>query len=173
MGFLATAGKDTVVSSRGTHRLLTAPSVAVNEPELSYYCKLVFLGFVLCAAWCGGLVPATCWRVTEMQALAWVVPVPGPLADAVWPCSAEPPRWTKRPQSGVYSTGSSGILLCEAEGEPEPTIQWRVNGAPIESKWPEADQVDTCLWGRAGVGLEEARLVGHTQLQPLKAHLSF
>ncbi|XP_070247558.1 neural cell adhesion molecule L1-like protein isoform X8 [Myotis yumanensis] len=44
----------------------------------------------------------------------------------------EPPRWTKKPQSGVYSTGSSGILLCEAEGEPEPVIRWRVNGIPIE-----------------------------------------
>uniref|UniRef100_A0A3Q1ME84 Neural cell adhesion molecule L1-like protein n=2 Tax=Bos TaxID=9903 RepID=A0A3Q1ME84_BOVIN len=44
----------------------------------------------------------------------------------------EPPHWTKKPQSGVYSTGSSGILLCEAEGEPEPMIKWRVNGLPIE-----------------------------------------
>jgi len=44
----------------------------------------------------------------------------------------EPPRWAKKPQSGVYSTGSSGILLCEAEGEPEPTIKWRVNGSPID-----------------------------------------
>lgn len=44
----------------------------------------------------------------------------------------EPPRWKKKPQSAVYSTGSSGILLCEAEGEPQPTIKWRVNGFPIE-----------------------------------------
>ncbi|KAK1332605.1 hypothetical protein QTO34_007288, partial [Cnephaeus nilssonii] len=44
----------------------------------------------------------------------------------------EPPHWTKKPQSGVYSTGASGILLCEAEGEPEPVIRWRVNGVPIE-----------------------------------------
>ncbi|XP_037656428.1 neural cell adhesion molecule L1-like protein isoform X3 [Choloepus didactylus] len=44
----------------------------------------------------------------------------------------EPPRWTKKPQSGVYSTGSSGILLCEAEGEPQPTIKWRINGSPID-----------------------------------------
>ncbi|XP_032988023.1 neural cell adhesion molecule L1-like protein isoform X5 [Rhinolophus ferrumequinum] len=44
----------------------------------------------------------------------------------------EPPRWTKKPQSGVYSTGGSGILLCEAEGDPAPTIKWRVNGSPIE-----------------------------------------
>ncbi|KAM5280516.1 neural cell adhesion molecule L1-like protein isoform 2-T2 [Ctenodactylus gundi] len=45
----------------------------------------------------------------------------------------EPPRWTKKPESSVYSTGSSGILLCEAEGEPQPTIKWKVNGAPIEN----------------------------------------
>ncbi|XP_029334663.1 neural cell adhesion molecule L1-like protein isoform X1 [Mus caroli] len=44
----------------------------------------------------------------------------------------EPPRWKKKPQSAVYSTGSSGILLCEAEGEPQPTIKWRLNGLPIE-----------------------------------------
>ncbi|XP_005383816.1 PREDICTED: neural cell adhesion molecule L1-like protein isoform X2 [Chinchilla lanigera] len=45
----------------------------------------------------------------------------------------EPPRWTKKPESGVYSTGSSGILLCEAEGEPQPTITWRINGFPIDN----------------------------------------
>ncbi|XP_059112793.1 neural cell adhesion molecule L1-like protein [Peromyscus eremicus] len=45
----------------------------------------------------------------------------------------EPPHWKKKPQSAVYSTGSNGILLCEAEGEPQPTIKWRVNGFPIEN----------------------------------------
>nr|XP_011735930.1 neural cell adhesion molecule L1-like protein isoform X3 [Macaca nemestrina] len=45
----------------------------------------------------------------------------------------EPPHWTKKPQSAVYSTGSNGILLCEAEGEPQPTIKWRVNGSPIDN----------------------------------------
>ncbi|XP_075406843.1 neural cell adhesion molecule L1-like protein [Tenrec ecaudatus] len=45
----------------------------------------------------------------------------------------EPPRWSKRPQSGVYSTGSSCILTCEAEGEPQPTIKWRVNGVPYDN----------------------------------------
>ncbi|XP_066100707.1 neural cell adhesion molecule L1-like protein isoform X1 [Saccopteryx bilineata] len=44
----------------------------------------------------------------------------------------EPPHWTRKPQSAVYSTGSSGILLCEAEGDPAPTIRWRVNSSPIE-----------------------------------------
>uniref|UniRef100_G3U3P5 Neural cell adhesion molecule L1-like protein n=1 Tax=Loxodonta africana TaxID=9785 RepID=G3U3P5_LOXAF len=42
----------------------------------------------------------------------------------------EPPRWTKKPQSGVYNTESSDILICEAEGEPQPTIKWRMNGSP-------------------------------------------
>ncbi|XP_048210845.1 neural cell adhesion molecule L1-like protein [Perognathus longimembris pacificus] len=41
----------------------------------------------------------------------------------------EPPYWIRKPQSGVYSTGSSGILLCEAGGYPRPTITWRINGA--------------------------------------------
>ncbi|XP_058534942.1 neural cell adhesion molecule L1-like protein isoform X1 [Ochotona princeps] len=44
----------------------------------------------------------------------------------------EPPRWTKKPQSAVYSSGSSGILLCEAEGEPQPKVVWRVNGGPVD-----------------------------------------
>ncbi|KAM4882718.1 neural cell adhesion molecule L1-like protein isoform 2-T6 [Thomomys bottae] len=42
----------------------------------------------------------------------------------------EPPYWIKKPESGVFSTGSSGILLCEAGGYPRPTIKWRVNGKP-------------------------------------------
>ncbi|XP_069329927.1 neural cell adhesion molecule L1-like protein isoform X1 [Eulemur rufifrons] len=45
----------------------------------------------------------------------------------------EPPHWTKKPESAVYSTGSSGILLCEAQGEPKPTTKWKVNGSPIEN----------------------------------------
>lgn len=48
------------------------------------------------------------------------------------PPFAEPPRWTRRPRGGVFSSGSSGILLCEAEGEPEPIVRWTVNGAPLE-----------------------------------------
>uniref|UniRef100_A0A2K6FR12 Cell adhesion molecule L1 like n=1 Tax=Propithecus coquereli TaxID=379532 RepID=A0A2K6FR12_PROCO len=45
----------------------------------------------------------------------------------------EPPHWTKKPESAVYSTGSNGILLCEAQGEPKPTTKWKVNGSPIEN----------------------------------------
>ncbi|XP_056660421.1 neural cell adhesion molecule L1-like protein isoform X7 [Monodelphis domestica] len=48
----------------------------------------------------------------------------------------EPPRWTKKPESAVYSIGSNGILLCEAEGEPAPEIEWKINGLPIDKEHP-------------------------------------
>uniref|UniRef100_A0A8C8VIM3 Cell adhesion molecule L1 like n=1 Tax=Pelusios castaneus TaxID=367368 RepID=A0A8C8VIM3_9SAUR len=46
----------------------------------------------------------------------------------------EPPRWIKKPESGVYSIGSTALLLCEVIGNPDPTIKWKLNGMPIDSK---------------------------------------
>ncbi|NXY88752.1 NCHL1 protein, partial [Alcedo cyanopectus] len=46
----------------------------------------------------------------------------------------EPPRWIKEPEGGVYSLGTNLVLLCEAIGNPEPTIQWKMNGMPIDSR---------------------------------------
>ncbi|XP_035402770.1 neural cell adhesion molecule L1-like protein isoform X2 [Cygnus atratus] len=46
----------------------------------------------------------------------------------------EPPRWIKEPEGGVYSVGTNLVLLCEAIGNPEPTIQWKLNGMPIDSR---------------------------------------
>uniref|UniRef100_A0A663ENW0 Cell adhesion molecule L1 like n=1 Tax=Aquila chrysaetos chrysaetos TaxID=223781 RepID=A0A663ENW0_AQUCH len=46
----------------------------------------------------------------------------------------EPPRWIKEPEGGVYSVGANLVLLCEAIGSPEPTIQWKLNGMPIDSR---------------------------------------
>ncbi|KAM9374679.1 neural cell adhesion molecule L1-like protein [Phaethornis superciliosus] len=46
----------------------------------------------------------------------------------------EPPRWIKQPQGGVYSVGTNLVLLCEAIGNPDPTIQWKLNGMPIDSR---------------------------------------
>uniref|UniRef100_A0A8B9ZJC5 Neural cell adhesion molecule L1-like protein n=1 Tax=Anas platyrhynchos TaxID=8839 RepID=A0A8B9ZJC5_ANAPL len=45
----------------------------------------------------------------------------------------EPPRWIKEPEGGVYSVGTNLVLLCEAIGNPEPTIQWKLNGMPIDT----------------------------------------
>ncbi|XP_067398758.1 neural cell adhesion molecule L1-like protein isoform X3 [Emydura macquarii macquarii] len=44
----------------------------------------------------------------------------------------EPPRWIKKPESGVYSIGSNALLLCEVIGNPDPTIKWKLNGMPID-----------------------------------------
>ncbi|NWY04506.1 NCHL1 protein, partial [Nothoprocta ornata] len=46
----------------------------------------------------------------------------------------EPPQWIKEPESGVYSIGTNLVLLCEAFGNPEPTIEWKLNGMPIDSR---------------------------------------
>ncbi|XP_040424626.1 neural cell adhesion molecule L1-like protein isoform X2 [Cygnus olor] len=46
----------------------------------------------------------------------------------------EPPRWIKEPEGGVYSVGTNLVLLCEAIGNPEPTIQWKLNGMPVDSR---------------------------------------
>ncbi|XP_062486345.1 neural cell adhesion molecule L1-like protein isoform X4 [Pezoporus occidentalis] len=46
----------------------------------------------------------------------------------------EPPQWIKKPEGGVYSVGRNLVLLCEAIGNPEPTIQWKLNGMPIDGR---------------------------------------
>ncbi|XP_062356917.1 neural cell adhesion molecule L1-like protein isoform X3 [Cinclus cinclus] len=46
----------------------------------------------------------------------------------------EPPQWLKKPQGGVYSVGTNLVLLCEAIGNPEPSIQWKLNGMPIDGR---------------------------------------
>ncbi|XP_054832858.1 neural cell adhesion molecule L1-like protein isoform X2 [Eublepharis macularius] len=43
----------------------------------------------------------------------------------------EPPSWVDKPQSGVYSIGENLVLLCNAIGNPEPTIKWKRNGQPL------------------------------------------
>ncbi|KAM9534232.1 neural cell adhesion molecule L1-like protein isoform 6-T18 [Guaruba guarouba] len=72
----------------------------------------------------------------------------------------EPPQWIKKPQGGVYSVGTNLVLLCEAIGNPEPTIQWKLNGMPI-------DTPDT-VWvfaGRTFRGRISAREISLTNLQ--------
>ncbi|XP_066183261.1 neural cell adhesion molecule L1-like protein isoform X1 [Sylvia atricapilla] len=46
----------------------------------------------------------------------------------------EPPQWLKKPEGGVYSVGTNLVLLCEAIGNPEPRIQWKLNGMPIDGR---------------------------------------
>ncbi|XP_006018755.1 neural cell adhesion molecule L1-like protein isoform X3 [Alligator sinensis] len=46
----------------------------------------------------------------------------------------EPPQWVKKPVSNVYSVGSNLVLFCQAIGNPEPTIKWKLNGMPIDGR---------------------------------------
>ncbi|KAG2462715.1 neural cell adhesion molecule L1-like protein [Polypterus senegalus] len=43
----------------------------------------------------------------------------------------EPPKWSYKPESTIYSIGSEVRLKCEAGGKPRPTIEWKVNGRPL------------------------------------------
>ncbi|XP_035616133.1 neural cell adhesion molecule L1-like protein isoform X3 [Oncorhynchus keta] len=44
----------------------------------------------------------------------------------------EPPQWVSEPESQLRMIGSDVLINCSATGTPQPTIQWMVNGKPIE-----------------------------------------
>ncbi|XP_067387798.1 neurofascin [Emydura macquarii macquarii] len=43
------------------------------------------------------------------------------------------PYWLDEPQNLILAPGEDGRLVCRANGNPKPTIQWLVNGEPIEA----------------------------------------
>uniref|UniRef100_A0A8C3V9X7 Neurofascin n=1 Tax=Catharus ustulatus TaxID=91951 RepID=A0A8C3V9X7_CATUS len=42
------------------------------------------------------------------------------------------PYWLDQPENLILAPGEDGRLVCRANGNPKPTIQWLVNGEPIE-----------------------------------------
>lgn len=44
------------------------------------------------------------------------------------------PYWLDKPQNLVLAPDENGRMTCIAHGNPKPTIQWLMNGEPIESK---------------------------------------
>ncbi|KAJ8259471.1 hypothetical protein GJAV_G00169690 [Gymnothorax javanicus] len=46
------------------------------------------------------------------------------------------PYWLDQPSNIVLAPDESGRLVCRANGNPKPSIQWLVNGEPIESAAP-------------------------------------
>lgn len=46
------------------------------------------------------------------------------------------PYWLDEPKNLVLSPGDNGRLVCHALGYPKPTVQWLMNGEPIESASP-------------------------------------
>ncbi|KFP83436.1 Neurofascin, partial [Apaloderma vittatum] len=43
------------------------------------------------------------------------------------------PYWLDEPQNLILAPGEDGRLVCRANGNPKPAIQWLVNGEPIEA----------------------------------------
>uniref|UniRef100_A0A671QJ52 Neural cell adhesion molecule L1 n=1 Tax=Sinocyclocheilus anshuiensis TaxID=1608454 RepID=A0A671QJ52_9TELE len=43
------------------------------------------------------------------------------------------PFWISAPQNLILAPKESGMLTCQAEGNPKPTVTWSVNGIPIEN----------------------------------------
>ncbi|NWW49250.1 NFASC protein, partial [Pedionomus torquatus] len=46
------------------------------------------------------------------------------------------PYWLDEPQNLILAPGEDGRLVCRANGNPKPAIQWLVNGEPIEASLP-------------------------------------
>ncbi|XP_061488179.1 neurofascin isoform X5 [Rhineura floridana] len=46
------------------------------------------------------------------------------------------PYWLDEPENLILAPGEDGRLVCRANGNPKPSIQWLVNGEPIEGSAP-------------------------------------
>lgn len=47
------------------------------------------------------------------------------------------PFWLEKPTNLVLAPEENGRLICRSDGAPRPTINWFINGEPIESKFLE------------------------------------
>lgn len=50
-------------------------------------------------------------------------------------CHTAAPYWLDKPTNLVLAPDENGRLVCRANGNPKPNIQWLINGQPVESKW--------------------------------------
>ncbi|XP_077059521.1 neurofascin homolog (chicken) a isoform X6 [Siphateles boraxobius] len=65
------------------------------------------------------------------------------------------PYWLDKPTNLVLAPEENGRLVCRANGNPKPTIQWLVNGEPIESSLPNPNQQvlgDTIMFHSVQIG---------------------
>lgn len=53
------------------------------------------------------------------------------------PGSTAAPYWLDKPTNLVLAPDENGRLVCRANGNPKPNIQWLINGQPVDSmyKW--------------------------------------
>lgn len=57
------------------------------------------------------------------------------LACAIYlclPCLSAAPYWLDEPKNLILAPGEDGRLVCRANGNPKPTVQWMVNGEPLQ-----------------------------------------
>nr|XP_057934885.1 neurofascin homolog (chicken) a isoform X10 [Doryrhamphus excisus] len=50
------------------------------------------------------------------------------------------PYWLDKPTNLVLAPEENGRLVCRANGNPKPSIQWLINGQPINSSLPNPSQ---------------------------------
>ncbi|XP_052425643.1 neurofascin-like isoform X12 [Carassius gibelio] len=65
------------------------------------------------------------------------------------------PYWLDKPTNLVLAPEENGRLVCRARGNPKPTIQWLMNGEPIESSLPNPNRQvlgDTILFHSVQIG---------------------
>ncbi|XP_046881049.1 neurofascin homolog (chicken) a isoform X4 [Hypomesus transpacificus] len=65
------------------------------------------------------------------------------------------PYWLDKPTNLVLSPDENGRLVCRANGNPKPHIQWLVNGGPIDSSLPNPSREvmgDTILFRSVQIG---------------------
>ncbi|KAL0181768.1 hypothetical protein M9458_024174, partial [Cirrhinus mrigala] len=65
------------------------------------------------------------------------------------------PYWLDKPTNLVLAPDESGRLVCRARGSPNPTIQWLVNGEPIETSLPNPNRNvvgDTIMFQAVQIG---------------------
>ncbi|XP_036388903.1 neurofascin-like [Megalops cyprinoides] len=65
------------------------------------------------------------------------------------------PYWIEKPANLIVAPDENGRLVCRANGNPKPTIQWLVNGEPIEIARPNPSRQvagDTLIFRSVQVG---------------------
>ncbi|KAL4622382.1 neurofascin isoform X10 [Arapaima gigas] len=65
------------------------------------------------------------------------------------------PYWLEKPQNLVLAPDENGRLLCRASGNPKASIQWLVNGEPIENALPNPSRQvedDTIIFRAVQIG---------------------
>ncbi|KAM4587163.1 neurofascin homolog (chicken) a isoform 3-T6 [Odontesthes bonariensis] len=65
------------------------------------------------------------------------------------------PYWLDKPSNLVLAPDENGRLVCRANGNPKPNIQWLINGEPLESAPPNPNRQvlgDTILFRSVQIG---------------------